>query len=543
MLKRPFAQIPRLLILGTYVGSCICGGLLTSTANAQEQSATYLSQLDEDMTIRHIGLLPVSDNTDGIYARPTEAQLISILHDSHRWDYVDTNVNGAVSLIDLEENPAKVQDLLKGSDADAVLGAALSKGPSGLSIRLDLFMKKDGKVLAQEIAKDLPRFELAEVRDQVSKLYKKLITKVPYEGLILSRQGNRVTINLGKSDGLVKDQTVTAVQILSVNRHPKFNFLISSEKEILGRIKILKVDETLSFGAITAEKERGAIRKYAKVSGVSGINYGDPASLNEGPSTSDLSGRADANTSFGKAPREWLPIRPPSFGEVGAKFGLGIYRTNVALNSGGLTTWSYAYPSLALFGELWVTPEWTVRADLMQGIIKSSNPRSGSTPTDLNQSMSRYSLDIEYNFLLRDDFFGPKLTLSGGFMTYRMYVDDTTPTAFTTVNYSGFQVGLGGLFPLADDKVWFAGGRLNLIVFPAMSESPVSSGSSTKNMVENFTLTVERKIAENMRFTGAIEFAEYDSSISGQGSRADGEYATSLSQSHTIFTGGVVYMF
>lgn len=516
-------------------------------ALAQEQSASYISQMDEDLTIRRISILPVTDNTDGIYARPAENQLIQLIRDSHRWDYVDSNLSGTLpTLIELEESPAQVQKLLGNVDAEAAMGAALSKGPNGLSIRVDLFLKKDGKVLVQEIVRDLPRFELAEVRAQISQLYKKVVSKVPYDGLILSRQQNRVTINLGKSDGLVKDQVVTAVQVLGVNRHPKFNFLISTEKEILGRIKILKVDETLSFGSIIAEKERGAIRRFAKIAGLNQVNYGDPASLTD-PSVNDLANRPDSPVSFGKTPREWLPTQPPSFGLVGAKLGFGGYSSSAAVNSGSLEAKSMFYPRLALYGEMWITSEWTIRADVTQGIISTSNPRAGSTPSELNHLMNRYSMELGYNFLLQDDFFGPKLNLSAGFMTYRMFVDDSTPTGLTTANYSGMLLGLGGSFPVTDDKIWFAGGRLNLFVFTTLNESPKTSGDSSKNSINDFSLFVERKIAENLRLTGSLDFSLYSSSFSGQGTRVDGagvaETASSLSQKHTVLSGGLVYMF
>lgn len=517
--------------------------LTTPSVFAQEQSASYVSQTDQDLTIRRVAVLPVTDNTDGIYARPSENQLIQQIRESHRWDYVDAGLSGQIpTLIELEESPAQLQKLLAKVEADAAIGAALSKGPNGLSLRVDLFLKKDGKVLVQEVVRDLPRFELAEVRSQITQIYKRIVAKIPYDGLILSRQQNRVTINLGKSDGLQKDQVVTAVQILGVTRHPKFNFIISTEKEILGRIKILKVDETLSFGSIISEKERGAIQRLAKIAGVSQVNYGDPANLTD-PSVNDLANRPDSPVSFGKTPREWLPTQPPSFGAVGAKLGFGSYSSSAAVSSGSLEAKSMFYPRLALYGEMWLTSEWMIRADVAQGIINTDNPRAGSKPSELNHLMNRYSMEVGYNFLLRDDFFGPKLNLSAGFMTYRMFVDDSTPTGLTTANYSGMLLGLGGSFPITDDKIWYAGGRLNLFVFTSLNESPKTSGDSSKNSINDFSLFVERKIAENMRLTGSLDFSLYSSSFSGQGTRDNGETASSLSQRHTILSGGLVYMF
>ncbi len=520
-----------------------------SPARAQnlEQSATYVSQVDEDLTLRRVAVLPVTDNVDGIYARPIEKQLNDLVKDSHRWDLVESNIVGSIpALIELEENPAEVQRVTRSLEADAFLSAAASRGPNGLSLRLSLFSKKDGKLISQEVLRDLPRFELAEIRSRINELYARVVAKIPYEGLILSRQQNRVTINLGKSDGLKKDQTVTAVQIISVNRHPKFNFIISSEKEILGRIKILKVDETLSFGAILSEKEKGAIQRFAKVSGTNQVSYPDPGQIEAATAAGDVTSRPDANMSFGKEPKEWVPMRPPSFGQVGMKLGFGSYRSSVNLKDAGtFEAQSAFYPSIEANGELWISPEWTVRALISQGVISTDNPRGSSSK--IEHAMSRYSLELGYNFLLRDDFFGPKLSVSAGLGTHTMQLDDITPRAFTTTTYSGLIVGVGGSFPVSEEKDWYAGGRLNMYLVSSLQEKPASSGSSPKNSIVDFSLFVEKKIAENLRAVGSLDFSLYSTSFGGPGSRVDAngapEEATSLSQRHSVLSGGINYLF
>ncbi|RYZ70802.1 MAG: hypothetical protein EOP05_12760, partial [Proteobacteria bacterium] len=315
----------------------VATGIERASAQTIEQSATYVSQMDADLTLRRVSVLPVSDNVDGIYARPIESQLISLVKEAHRW-----------------------------------------------------------------------------VREQIKSMYRKVVSKLPYQGLILSRQNNRITINLGKSDGLVKDQTVTAIQIISIQRHPKFNFLVSSDKEILGRIKILKVDDSLSFGAIVSEKERGAIARFAKISALEDVNYGEPSGLN--PETDrDVRNRSDAGVAFGKDAREWVPAEPPSFGQVALTLGLGSFgNTSNLEGSECCEAKTSIYPSLGVQGELWINPRWAARLELTQGVISTDNPREGSSPKDLNQSYSRYALMLGYNFLLQDDFFGPKIQLNLG---------------------------------------------------------------------------------------------------------------------------------
>lgn len=507
-----------------------------------QQSATYKSTVDERLTIRKITVLPGSDNTDGIYARPIEAHLVSLVKSSHRWEYTESGLTALPKTpLELEENPEFVKAAMASVDADAAVLPVITRGPNGLSMRLDLFLKVDGRLLAQEILRDYPRYELADVRATSTGLYRKLVSTIPYEGLLLSRQGTRVTMNLGKDDGIRVDQSVSVVQIISETRHPKFGFLISTEKEILGQVKVLKVDDTLSFGVITAEKERGAIRRLAKISGVRPVEYGEAQSLTPGGET-DVRSRADAGTAFGDGAKEWLPTKPPAFGQVGLKLGFGNYTgsTNVT-GVGSLEAKTSLFPFIGVNGELWLNPQWSVLADVTQGILSTSNPRSGSTPGDLNHAMSKFSMAIGYNFLIRDDFFGPKFQLKTGFSFYRMFVDDSSPTALTTVNYNGFLLGLGLYFPVANDGIWAVGGDLALTLFSKLNETPVTSASSSNNTINDFSLFLERKIAINLKARAALDFSLYSSSLSGTGTRT--ESATSISQRTMGLSAGLTYQF
>ncbi len=526
--------------------------LVPSVGRAQDaekavaQSATYVSQVDESLTIRRVAVLPASDNVDGIYARPIQAQLTELVKASHRWDYADVTVAGAMpSVSDLEEKPDLVLKTFGKLDADAFLIAVASRGVNGLSVRLDLFLKKDGKLVTQEAFKDNPRTEIPQLREQIRVSYNRLVAKLPYQGLILSRQGNRITINLGRSDGLRKDQIVSAVQIIRVQRHPRFNFLISTDKEILGQIKILKVDETLSFGAIINERERGAIAKFAKITALRPVEYGDTSLDGEG----DINARADSNVAFGEKPTEWVPSRPPAFGQVGFRLGFGSYNYNLSgISSDCCEAKSSFYPSVTVDGELWINPNWIARAQITQGVLSTSNPRSASSPSDLNHSYGRYQLELGYNFLLKDDFFGPKIQIDAGLATANMKVDDSNPRGLTSTSFSGLLVGVMGEFPLDDTKVWYLGGKFNLFLFPKMSESPVTSGGDPKATINDFSIFASRKLSENLKAVGSLDFSLYSASYSGAGNRMDAsgtnpEIATSLSQRHTVLSGGVVYMF
>jgi hypothetical protein len=367
-----------------------------------------------------------------------------------------------------------------------------------------------------------------------------LLKKIPYEGRILSRDGNRVTVNLGKLDGLQNDQTVSVIQIISATRHPKFHFLISTEKEILGKVKIAKVDDTLSFGIIVTEREKGAIQKDAKISGLDFVTY-STANPYVNPEEGQVSSRPDSDVSFGKNPQVWVPKDPPSFGRVGAQLGLAMFTESADLESGPLEAKNSYAPNILLDGELWLTSNWTVSALVHQGIISIDNPRSGSSPTQLNQSFSRYELLAGYTFRTGMDIWGTNVMVQGGWTNAQLFVDDASPRAFTRTTFTGFKLGVQGSAPVTPDRRWRAGAKFYLHLAPHLSESPYSSGAKSDPKVNEFGVFGGKKISEDLMVTGNLDFLQYTASFSGAGTGS--EDASSLSQRFTLITAGINYFF
>lgn len=517
-----------------------------SQATGIQQTARYQSALDEALTVRSIAVLPATDNSNGIYARPLQETLTSQLENDSRFNLVSSSLNVLPAhALDLEESPALVQKLLTELSVDAAILPVMVRGQGGLSIRLSLLLKSDGRMLAQEIEKDFAKFEIGIAQEKAKVLLARLLSRLPYDGLVLSRTGNDVTLGLGSIHGLKEGQTLSIVQIVSAQRHPKFGFLVSTDKDIIGQVRVGKAEESLSFASIVSEKERGAISRFAKVSGLRPVIYDDPEALKSNQSLDSGASPASpgADTFFGADPKEWLPVRDPAFGQVTLGIGLGSYSANTQISGGpGFEAKSDFFPMIQLGGELWINPQWSAIIGMTQGVLTTDNPRGGSTPSQLNHSLSEYSIAAGYNVLIRDEFFGPKLQLRAGLHSYRMFVDDSTPTALTTVSFFGYLLGIGLYFPVDEDKKWALGGSFNLILLPKLSETPVTSGANSTNSVTRFDLFLERQLAVNIKARGGLDFGLYSASLSGSGTR-NGETASSISQRTVAAIASLVYQF
>lgn len=533
LLLRRFICVPLIALFGISMGY---------RTFAQEG---YHSEADDLLSIEKVTVLPFTDNLQGIYARPLEAHFIQLVEKMHRWDYIPANNSGMIlSPDELESSPEKALQVSQGLGVEGFFAARITKGPNGVTIHLSFFLSKDGKLLSQAILKDFKQFNINDLKEQMERLLSEIATRIPYSGRVLSREANRVTVNLGTRDGIQKNQMLSVIQLIKVHRHPKFNFLVRTEKEIFGKIKVLKVDETLSFGVVVSEKERGAVQKGSKIGPLDFVTYSSGESLSLEPSPEEaLENRDDGAIAFGKNAKAWQPQKPATFGQIGARLGINkvTENTQVPTASGIEATDSFA-PSVILEGELWITPEWTFHARLKQGIVSVDNPLSGSSPSKLSQSFSYYEAGVGYRLRFGPYGSSPYVEPYLGYLNYKLYTDDANPDAFLTQQYTGLKLGALGSAPIGATGDYGIGGEFAMVLNPSVKESPVQSGASSKSQIVQFGIFGFKKLGERLRLQMNLDFEMYSSNFSGTGSRDNGS-ATSSSHRYTTLSGGVHYLF
>lgn len=525
-------------------GAAVCALVSFSHRTLAQDAGTYRSDIDMQFSVEKVSVLPFTDNLQGIYARPLEQHFIQLIDKMHRWDYLPANNTGPIlTPEELEAAPAKTIQSTQGLGVDAVFAARISKGPNGVMIHLSLFLSKDGKLLSQAILKDYKQFDLNDLKEQMQRLLSEITARLPYAGRVLSREVNRVTVNLGAKDGLQAGQMLSVVQIVKANRHPKFNFLISTEKEIVGKIKVLKVDETLSFGTVVTEREKGTVQKNAKIGPLDFITYSNTDSLSLQPSDEEaLMQKEGSKIAFGKDAREWQPQNAPTFGQVGGRLGLSRFTNNAQVTGvGGLSGTDNYAPGISLEGEIWITPEWTFHARLEQSIISVNNPRPGSQPAKLSQSLSAYEALVGYMIRLGPSVWSAYAEPFIGYFNYNLYTDNSTPEAFTSMDYSGLKFGIRGAAPIDPEGRYGVGGEFAIAMKPGLSEKPVTSGSSSTNNATEFGIFGYKRLSNRLKAQVNLDFEMYSSNFSGTGTRA--QSATSASQRITTLSGGVYYMF
>lgn len=515
-----------------YFKALIFFSIVVSLPSLGQITGSYTSEMEELVSIDKVMVMPTIDNIDGIYARPLDRYLKERIEANHKLSLSEKELAGSLlSPIELERNPKEVMRIGRRANVDGILATSISKNRSGVNLRINLFSAKDGKLLSTEQKLGIPRYEINEIRNYVGLHLDKVLERLPYQGKVLSRQGNRVTVNLGQNDGVRPDQIISVIQVIDLKRHPKFHFLVGTEKEVLGKIKLIKVDETLSFGIVISEKEKELVKVDSKLSGITEVKYADtnPYLPTEQQGKSQRSGTAN-RISFGKNPNEWVPVKPPVFGAAQLKLGLGGYNTGVNDGTTNDNAKKTVSPSIGVYGELWLTPEWTFEAELNQGIMELDNP-SSTGPSSLNVTTTEYNFNLSYGFLFGQQFFGPKVQAILGFHSYRRFIDSGSP--FSTTNYSGLSLGLRGSLPLGLRKEYRFGVEFFTQLTGRLTESPSSTGSGASNTISRYAFFGEKKYKQNIYITGGVEFKSYSTNFS----------SGSISQRHNRFHGGLKYLF
>ncbi|MBC7466393.1 MAG: hypothetical protein H7256_10405 [Bdellovibrio sp.] len=516
------------------------------TKNKRPFPVKYTSEVDQKLSLHTITLAPVYDNVNRIYAEPIQKLLIELLQNDKVWGYsAFPDLNKKIFVETYDSKPQEVLDILNQTKTQGLLTAIITKGPAGMSIKLKLYTADQGLLFAEETFQDQSTFEIPKLREQVVTLYHNLKNKLPYRGFVLSRRGLDVTLNAGEKNGLVVGQEVALAQILKINRHPKLKYMVSTEKEIIGKLQITKVEPYLSFAQITFEKENGVVEVGAKLLPNDFIAYPLPVLNKDGDVVDDKLSNSIASTfetrkketKVGdKVTETTMAHAGPQVGKFLLQGGFSQFSESANLTTGESPSASQSMaPTINLGLELWTTPNWFVSFELLQAIFKASNGLNGSSPEDLNYSYSKYSGSIGYYFLLnKDDDKTPKIGGQVGYASMKKDVTDTNPRAFTSSTTSGFLVKVNGAFPLRDYPVEL-GASFDIFLSPSTTESPAGAGSSSSR-INAFGFNASYETSPSLSYRFDINFDQIQTDTTG------GD-ATSSTEKMTNVLFGIEYSF
>lgn len=494
---------------------------------------SYYSEMDRLLNIKAVTVAPSYDNVGGVYKSTVDSRLKELVSQDNSWALAPLKLPSDKQTYRadwFEDHPEYTKSTLVGSQADALLLAVVTKSSSGLTISLTLYLK-DGNPLITTTYQDEKTFELSKVNDVVADLYQQLKQKLPYQGLIVSRKGNSVTINLGQKQGLKVNDKISVAQILSVKRHPKLKFMTNIEKEVIGQIVVTKVDSDLSFAQISYEKETGVIDRGGKLLPVGFVDY-----TKSGANSANAIPEAESDA------QEWVPAPPPQFGKVSLAVGISDYQIS-SVDAAGASTFESSQstaPTMKIGAEIWFTPEWFAGIDVQKSLFNADNGLTGSSPGSLSFDINRYDLLFGYKYSITGNFWGPQLSVGLGYLMQQTRVTDSAPVAFTSTSITGWHMQLGGYFPVTDDYKTAVGVKAKFVFFEKYSESPVNSGKASTEF-NNFGVYLVHQISTHLQLKPEINYGVTRATFNGAGDRTNPIRSTD--EKNISYLLGIEYLF
>ena len=493
----------------------------------------YISQTDQYLTLKSVTLAPAYDNVGGIYKKAAETTLEKIITDDKSWSFqkikfpdLQTEKNYRIDF--LEDKNEYSLALLKSTGADALISVSTTKSPQGLQIRMTLYTADAGQPLIQETYEDATTFEISKYQQVISELYTTIKNKLPYKALISSRRGQKVTLNAGKVAGLNVGDKLSVAQILKLQRHPKLKFMVGVEKEIIGQVVLTQVEDYLSFGEISFEKESGVIEKNSKLLPFDYLKY----STSMDPTKADQMAKQD---------EEWRPQEAPQFGKIHILGGVSNYKlSNTLTNDTTHDSGNSFAPTFQFGGQVWITPEYFADLQFRQMFFKGLNSMTGSYPDSLNFTVNENNFVFGYKYSIDGNFWGPSLTTGLGYISRTTSVTDSSPTSFTSFDFSGLNLQFGAYFPITLKNDFGLGARGEILLTKRLSENPVDSGPSASNFV-NFDFYGIYAYTNRINFRGQITYSDLNSSFDGTGQR--NPPARSTQETATSYLFGIEYQF
>ncbi len=119
------------------------------------------------------------------------------------------------------------------------------------------------------VAESLKASASENIEQLVAKIAKKIINDFPLRGYVVNRDGNKITIDLGRYAGVKKGMSFSIFRDGNVIKHPKTGEVLDVERIETGVIEIDEVREKMSIGTLVGSASNSNVEYGQKVKSIS----------------------------------------------------------------------------------------------------------------------------------------------------------------------------------------------------------------------------------------------------------------------------------
>lgn len=406
------------------------------------QNVNFNKSDDKIASFYKIGFIGVRDNLAGQLSKTLEATLTKWLSQNRQLTFELENNSEFYKL-----NTQQRATLANRKKWHGLLAAEITRAGALYNIKIQLF-DQNGLLFFEKENSGIKEINQSKINQIGPDLLAQLFSELPYQGWVLSRTNNLVTINYGKNHGAFVGEELPTFFTSQVLRHPQFNFATKFEKFILGQLVIQKVDTDISFASVMEERYPGAIEVGSKINRSQMIHYPALVKTETGQLINPGLNPHESHLIIGRSPHEWRPQKP-QFGLLNLNSGF----SSVSFADSTLSGSSALVPHLSLSSEVWLTTQLNLNLGLTQS-SGSLSLNTGSRPLAMTES--RLGGYYKFNLSDREDslsFVG----LGVQMFSSQFSLTDTTPL-------SGLNLNLLLRLALPNSKLAFRGHLENSIL-------------------------------------------------------------------------------
>jgi hypothetical protein len=465
------------------------------------------TELDKLYRLRNVIGVVVDTDREAVYGETVENELVRYLRSQTRFAYMDEAYVQLKDIIKAEEANAflrgsgsdrvrqiipQVRQLSK-SGVDAVFFGSLDQIEGKYYIDFLAVNAANGETLTSSHTEVESTATIADFTASAKAGITELVGKLPFDGSILSREGYRVVIDLGRADM----RPGAEVPVFTIERQDNRPNLVET-----GRIQLTQVDENLSFGKILVDNKPAEVMAGNKIL---------------------FSSRSVYKTVMGTA-EEHKSI-PRQYGYVDARAGLS--SQSLSQSSGGgapAVTSGQTFPTLELSTEIWLNSKYYLNIFYSGGVTAS---------------VSDFRALAGYRWAIFNSLSLPYVNLKLGYASSQ-YTLNTGSTAlqYSGSSFSGIDLGIGIWFPFTDR--FSMGFDVATFLFTGFSASLNSSSHANGASASDLSFQASYLLSPSVNLNARLKY--FGAGVSFNGPNAS-YVNSSLNEGVTSFTGGVSYYF
>ena len=489
------------------------------------------ADLDRQYALQTIGYLKSWDNVDGLFADYVDQAYREYFSENTRYVLQDlSKANDILSHSKLPysriiEDKEILGQLSRSLRVESVLRSRIQKEGPVYRFQIEWLHSPKMDLIAAEAfevrePKRGERMSISDIKKALRAGVDTLLGKVPFVGQVNGRDGDVVTVNLGKRAGLKRGDTLVIQTIDEVRKHPLLKTIVDWKLTPVGKLVVEDTDENLGFTRVLEENAGRKIGRFQKIIQIIPL--------------------AESPTPLVEKPVE--PVSPedyvPRIGWSSATLNIGAFSRQYSTGNGaGGFAGSGFYFGAKTDGNIWFTKEFF--GDLGFGFGFSTYAQSdlatGESAANSPSSLTLFSMRAAagYTLFLTENLFGPKGWVKMGYQNHSYSMTTLVAAQTGSINFGSIFMGIGADVPIRSGwgaTLNFDFGLLNFVSNAAGLSAGYFSGPSSVG----FFVGGYYRLQPRMIIRAGLDFLSHASSFSG-----------GVSMSHRVitFAPSLVYYF